>query len=113
MHQAYLVAMQRVAGRQQFEISEMRGENQRADPRILRLQRLPDIRAAVGDSIFQAAKEKAAHADILCSCPAKVLVRGSQDSAALGLAPFRKRDLEIFKSNLHVPPVESIKQQRA
>jgi hypothetical protein len=102
-----------MAGRQQLEISEVRSEDQRADTRILRLQRFPDIGAAVRDAIAQAAIEKSAHADVLGGGAAKIFVRGAQDTAALGLSFFRKRNLEILHPDFHVTPIESIEHQGA
>src|SRR5215472_1569559 len=110
MDQAYLVAVQRVRGEQQFEVSKMRGQYQRTGARCAP-ERAGEVREPlVGDPSFEPPIEEAREPDVLGTRPAEVKVRFAQDAAPLVLTLFGEGDLQVLQADAHVPAIQPIGQ---
>src|SRR5262249_8207923 len=108
MDQAYLVAVQRVRGEQQFEISKMRGQNQRAGSGRAS-ERAREVREPlVGDPPFEPPIEEAPEPHVLGTRAAKVDVGLAQNAASLALALLGKSDLQVLEADAHVTAIQPI-----
>src|SRR5260370_909964 len=105
--------MQCASRGQQFKISKMRGQDQRALTRIFLFQLVPDIDPMVGDPAREPAIEKSTEPDVPRRGPAEIDIRPAQDSPALGIGALRKSDLQIAYPDSRVTLIKMIREPSA
>src|SRR5262249_49012858 len=88
-----------VRRREELEIPEVRAQDDDPPAGITTLDLLPVREALIGYTLDKPAMEKPGQADILSPAPAKVDIRGAQDTTALALTAIWKCDCQVPHPN--------------